>query len=234
MTQRISLQPAFILHAKPYRDSSLLVDLLTHNYGRISGIARQVRGAKTRKALVQSFAPLLVSWAGKTELMSIGQIESNGIPYHLTGTTLISGFYLNELLVRLLYRYDPHPNLFVAYQTALIKLQNGENPESVLRLFECELIAELGYGLQFNQEAITQLEILPEKFYRFDHEHGFVLCEQMNSQQILFRGKSLLALHRQNLNDIEDLQAAKRLLRLVLAPLLGNKPIKSRELFVRE
>lgn len=233
MTQRITLQPAFILHAKPYRDSSLLLDILTQDYGRISGIARQARGAKNRKALVQSFAPLLISWSGKTELMSIGQIESAGVPCHLMGTALISGFYLNELLVRLLFRYDPHPNLYFAYQEALAKLQTSINPEIVLRLFECELITELGYGLQFNQEAISQTAILADRFYRFDQEQGFIASEQTNSPQILFRGKSLLALHTRELTDVEDLQAAKRLLRLVLAPLLGNKPIKSRELFVR-
>src|SRR5262245_46536737 len=127
---RITLQPAFILHARPYRDTSLLVDLLTLNHGRVHAVARSARGMRSRyKGLLQPFVPFLTSWTGKTDLVSLGCIESNGPPYFLEGRSLLSGFYLNELLIRLLHRYDPHPELYKTYQLALTRLQRDHNPQ---------------------------------------------------------------------------------------------------------
>lgn len=233
MSTRIVLHPAFILHTRPFRDTSLLLDLLTLGHGRIHAVARGARGLRSRfKGLLQPFVPFLISWSGKTELVSLSQAENNGPPYFLSGSALISGFYLNELLVRLLHRHDAHPNIYKTYQYALACLHRGEPPEPALRVFEVQLLAELGYGLQLHKESVADVAILSDKLYRFDHAHGFITALATDNQAQLFRGKSLLALHRSELQDAEDLQQAKRLLRFVLAPLLGNKPIKSRELFV--
>lgn len=230
---RIVLHPAFILHTRPFQDTSLLLDLLTLGHGRIRALARGARGLRSRfKGLLQPFVPFLLSWSSKTELVSLSQAENNGSPYLLSGISLISGFYLNELLVRLLHHHDSHPNVYKAYQYTLACLHRNEHPERALRLFELQLLAELGYGLQLQRESVTGAKIMPEKLYRFDHLHGFVASFTTEDQTRLFRGKSLLALHQGELADAEDLQQAKRLLRFVLAPLLGDRPIKSRELFV--
>lgn len=231
---RITLQPAFILHARPFRDTSLLIDMLTLGHGRINLLARNARGLRSRfKGLLQPFTPFLASWSGNTDLMYLSQVEANGVPYYLTGTALISGFYLNELLVRLLHRHDAHPNLFMAYQSALIKLQHNHS-ETALRAFELELLAELGYGLQLNKDAITGNDIVANEYYRLELERGFVKCflSQLN-QQYIFSGKCLLALHHKQLQDAEDFREAKRLLRLILASLLGDQPLKTRELFLK-
>jgi DNA repair protein RecO (recombination protein O) len=230
---RIALQPAFVLHSKPFRDTSLLVDLLTLNHGRIHVLARNARGLKSRfKNLVQPFTPLLTSWSGKSDLVYLSQVEACGVPYHLTGDCLLSGFYLNELLVRLLHRHDAHPAVYDAYQAALIGLQDKTNPEKVLRLFELRLLAEIGYGLELQKEAHTQLEIVAENFYRYDAELGFTRLLESQHDNLVFSGKALLALQCNDLQDEEDLRQAKRLLRFVLGAVLGEKPLKSRELFV--
>lgn len=230
MSTRVTLQPIFVLHTKPFRDTSLLVDLLTLNHGRIHVIARSARGTRSRfKGFLQPFIPFLASWSGSTDLMYLNSLEPNGAPYSLSGTGLISGFYLNELLIKLLYRYDAHPNIYRAYQDALHGLQQINNLERVLRVFEKRLLADLGYGMQLNMEANGVL--INEKYcYRYDSEFGFTRCLESKNPSMMFLGKNLLALHQENLQDVEDLRAAKRLMRLMLAPLLENKPIKSREL----
>ena len=186
MKSRVILHPVFILHARLFKDSSLLLDALTKDHGRISLLAHGVR-SKTRRSLrgiLQPFVPLLMSWSGKTELLTMGSVEAVGLPYYLNGKKLISGFYLNELVMRLLHRYDPHPNIYNAYKNALISLQENNSIELTLRLFEQCFLKELGYGIS--------LEI-------FD--------------------------------DVEVLRKAKYLMRAALKTLLGEKIIKSRELF---
>jgi DNA repair protein RecO (recombination protein O) len=222
---RVIHQPAFILHYRPYRETSLLLDLLTQDHGRVALISRGVR--KTRsplKALLQPFNPLLVSWQGKTELMTLTAAEMNGAPAQLRGDCLLSGFYLNELLVRLLQKQDPCPHLYRVYQNTLVELQADRLQQKTLRIFEKRLLEELGYGLQFQS-------IVAEKYYQFNPEQGFELHNHEVNNRV-FLGKSLLALADEQLNDPESLRDAKRLMRMVLAPLLGNQPLHSRKLFV--
>lgn len=227
---RIFLQPAFILHQRPYRETSVLLDIFTQEYGRISIIARGVRTARSRwRGLLQPFIPLLLSWQGKTELMVLVSAEANGAPIHLRGNCLLSGFYLNELLVRLLHKSDPSPTLYTIYYDTLIELQKGQLQQKTLRLFEKKLLTELGYELQLQANAF-----LAEKWYQFFPEQGFKLYEAIitEKKEMFFSGKSLLAFAMEQLEDEEALRDAKRLMRLALAPLLGAYPLHSRKLFV--
>src|SRR5690348_7406727 len=133
----VVMQPAFILHTRAYRDSSLLLDLFTLDHGRVSAVARGARGPRSRyKGLLQPFVPLLVSWYWKSELLSLSAAEADGVILNLTGDTLLCGFYLNELLMRLLHRHDAHSQLFSSYQQALQCLQSLQDPAHVLRGFE--------------------------------------------------------------------------------------------------
>ena len=224
MKSRVTLHPVFILHTRPFRDTSLLIDALSMDHGRISLLARGVRTAKTKlRGILQPFVPLLMSWSGSAELVSMSKVEALGLPYHLKAKALISGFYLNELIMRLLPRYDPYPQLYVAYQQALIGLHNDQSAEPVLRLFEKSLLSELGYGLQSN--------IIPNAWYQFIPGRGLIQCSASLSEPI-FLGKNLLALLAEVFDDAEVLRDAKRLMRLALQSLLGGRILKTRELFV--
>jgi DNA repair protein RecO (recombination protein O) len=233
MLNTASLQAAYILHTRPYRDSSLLIDAFTSSQGRIKLIAKGVRGKNSRfKGLLQAFVPLLITWRGKTELWNLSHAEPNAVVIpQLTGKRLICGLYLNELIMKLLYRHDPHPSLFHAYQIALTRLE--QNPNLALRLFEKQLLAELGYALRLSQDSQTQQPILPEQNYQFIPSQGLVFCLNNTTHQAsIFSGSSLLAIHHEQWASVNQLLDAKRLFRLALHYLLEGKSIRSRELFL--
>lgn len=232
----VTLQPAFILHRRSYRETSLIVELFTCEYGRISAVARGIRKARSRTAaLLQPFIPLVVSWYGKGEMVSLSQMETKQYLPALPGKNLRCGFYLNELLMRLLPKHDPHPQLFTFYQHTLEQMATDASSEKVLRLFEKKLLEEIGYGLPLKNE----MQFKDQLSYQFDAERGFLACgenavaegEQRLSAGI-FSGKTLNALLKENFEDSASLQEIKRLMRFVLAPLLG-RPLESRRLFER-
>lgn len=231
---RISLQPAFILHTRPYRETSLLLDVLTRDYGRIALIARGIRKNRSKtKPLLQPFYPLLISWQGKTELMTLQHVEPQAIPVPLQGECLLSGFYLNELLMRLLQKQDPHPQLYTIYYETLLELVSVPLQQKYLRLFEKKLLDELGYGLQLDHSIPDRQTFLTNQLYRFYPEQGFERYQghENQPQGTLFLGKSLLALAAGELEDEDSLREIKRLMRMVLSVLLGPKPLQSRRLF---
>jgi len=233
---RIALQPAFVLHHRAYRETSILLDLFTEEYGRVAVIARGVRQNRSRlRSLLQPFVPLLVSWQGNSELMTMLTAESNGYSRQLRGECLFSGLYLNELLMRVLHKQDPHPELYTIYQDTLLELQNAQLLHKTLRLFEKRLLETLGYGLQLKHDAAKNQDFIAGKYYRFHLEHGFEVCEEAQTapgQGSIFSGKSLLALATEQLDDAACLYDAKRLMRLALAPLLGERQLRSRQLFI--
>ncbi len=228
---RVDLQPAFVLHTRPFRDTSLLVDFFTRNHGCIRAVARGVRSSKSKnRGLLLPFVPLLVSWSGKTDLMTLGKIEPVGGLYKLTGNKILLGIYANELLTKLLHAHDPHVLVYESYQDLLQSLQTKENPEIKLRLFEKTLLAEIGYGLQLNKDSIGE-PIQPDIEYSYQLESGFIKSQSSQPNLPKFSGNSLLNLAADNLQDPETLKDSKRLMRLVFGHLLQNNPLKSRELF---
>jgi len=233
VTQRITLEPIFILHTRPYSNTSLIAECLTMRHGRIVAIARSARGMKSRyRGMLQAFSPLLASWSGMRELKTLGNVERNGPVYQLEGQALICGFYLNELLIRLLQRDDPCVNIYDLYQTTLNSLEKALDFRSALRCFEKNLLRELGYGLPLRRDAQTGEPIDPELHYQYLPERGFLQCHEPTEDVMIFPGRSLLALHEEQLEYADALRDAKRLLRIALSQHLGGKPIKSRELLV--
>lgn len=223
------LQPAYVLHQRQYRESSLLVELFTRDYGRISVIAKGAR-RKTSQAhgLLRPFLPLLISWSGKHELKTLTHSEvSIGTQLafaNLQKECLFAGFYLNELLMYLLQKWDAHPNLFTIYANTVTELQKPTLQQITLRRFEKKLLDEIGYGLMQS--------FLPDQYYRFVPEHGFVV-EKINpnvNHRDLFSGKNLIAIAKEEWRE-DNLFDAKRLMRILLSPLLGTKTIYSRQLF---
>jgi len=221
------LQPAFVLHSRPYRETSLLVELFTEDCGRVAVVARGIRKARSKTAaLLQPFMPLLVSWFGKGELVTLSQVEAKGFIGLLRGKNLHCGLYLNELLLRLLPKHDAHAPLFAIYQQTLVQLQESAS-EKHLRLFEKKLLEEIGYGLPLkNAQEFTETAS-----YRFDHELGFLACEEGKSLPGVFSGRILNALLHEHFEDSQVLAEIKRLMRFVFSALLGNRPLQSRRLF---
>lgn len=226
------LQPAFVLHARPYRETSQLVELFSAEAGRLSLVARGSRTARSPlKGVLQPFMPLSVSWRGTGELKNLDQVEACGPLIALPGERLFSGLYLNELLYYLLERHTPFPELFSYYRQALELLAAGPDPQPVLRQFELLLLECLGYGVDFFHAADSGEPLQPDAGYRYLAESGFVHAEAGQSGGNLYLGAELLALGAHQFTEPAVLRAAKRFCRQALAPLLGSRALKSRALF---
>jgi len=222
----MSSQPAFILHSRPYKESSALVDFLTPQ-GRLRAVLRAARGKSGSPA--RPFAPLELELRGRGELKTVARLEGRGMPHWLTGATLFGALYLNELLVRLLPADDPHPSLFEHYALTLEALAAGRPLEPLLRAFEWRLLLELGYGFSLTHD-LGGRPLHAEGLYRLLPDAGLEPVEQLQSG--LFQGHELLAMAEADWQLPGALAAAKRLMRQALAPHLGGRPLVSRELFM--
>ena len=232
VNSRIQLVPAYLLHQRPYRESSALLEMFTASHGRVALVARGVRSPRSRRrGELQPFRALRLSWNARSELGTLTAVEADGTPLSFKGTVLYSAFYMNELLLRLLARHDPHPGLYMLYQASLQNLAHGLELEPVLRLFEKRLLQELGYGLLLDYEVETGEPVQPELYYDYQLESGPVVTGGEAAQGFVFKGSSLLALAQETMTTAEVLRDAKRLTRAALNLYLGDKPLKSRELF---
>ncbi len=229
------MQPAYVLHSRPFQNTSLLVDFFTLDYGLVRAVARGARREKSKfRSLLQSFQPLLASFSGRSEVKTLTGLECNLAPIQLSGPRLFSAMYLNELLTRLLQNQEEHRALYRNYQDALIKLQGKSEMEPVLREFELKLLAELGYALNLEQDCVSHEPIEATSSYRFTPDVGFELSAEAGIREQVadeYLGAHLLALGRLQLADQAVANSAKRLLRQALAAHLGDKPLHSRQLF---
>ncbi|MGJ0483312.1 MAG: DNA repair protein RecO [Methylomicrobium sp.] len=222
---RILLQPSYILQHRDYRESSLIIEAFTRDFGRISLLAKGVRKAKSKsQGLLQPFIPLRLSFLGKTELKILTDVELAQSFQPLSGLALYCGFYVNELIVAFLHKDDPHPELFTDYRRCLADLQQNVELEAVLRNFELNLIEKSGYGLQLAYDASHGTPVDPSKKYHFDAE-----LRPVEAENGLYTGKTLRAIQARNFNDQEVLAEAKVLMRHVLDQLLHGKPLNSRK-----
>jgi len=235
---RVTLQHGFVLHHRAYRDTSVLLELFTPEYGRVGAVARGVRKEKSRwAAFLQPFRPLLLSWSGRGELVTLTGVEEDGSVLSFPMVAAPCGFYLNEIMLRLLQRHDAHPSLFTNYGDALRSLGEvqgdiASTQERILRTFEKHLLDELGYGLMLDHAADTGAAVQPGQRYSYELERGPVAYNE-RSVSVEVSGATLLAIGRLDLTDAQCLREAKRLMRTVLAHYLGDKPLHSRELFQR-
>jgi DNA repair protein RecO (recombination protein O) len=226
----------FVLHRRSYRETSYLTDLFTLELGKVSAVARGVRGNKSdKKSLLQAFQPLLLSVSGKHELRNLNQLESTGSMLQLVGHQLFSAMYLNELLNRLLPKEVPHPELFQCYQQSLNWLASGGEIEPCLRQFELFLLNDMGYGVDLTQEYESGETVESDVDYCLVLENGIRRIDasvwSVNPQGTnRFSGEALLQVSH-HIWTPKSLQCAKRITRMALSPLLGRKPLKSRELF---
>ena len=223
-----SLLSAYVLHTRRYRDSSLIVEMLSREQGRVSCVARGALRGRRGDGPLQPFVPLLVRLQGRGELQTLGSAETSGRPVELTGRRIFCGLYLNELLSYLTIRHDPCSGLFVDYQTALQALNEAPNEEPVLRRFELGMLRHLGHGPILDKDAAGQ-PIESGSRYTYDLEHGPVLTAADNPEAV--RGLTLQALDRGEFTDAETLREARHLMRRILHHRLEGRPLRSRELF---
>ena len=233
---RITLAPAFILHTRPFNETSTILDAFTADHGRVSLIAKGARAQRSCfRGLLRPFTPLLLSWSGRSELMTLTSAEYQAAPIMLAGVGLLSGMYLNELIIRLLPKLDDHPHLFSAYQNTLPSLANDADREKILRLFEKTLLKEIGYGVSYDKEATKDAApITHGHTYQLMLGQGFIKQSNPRQNNAVFQGAHLLALNDNLLDTKEILQTAKQLMRLLIAHLLDNKPLKTREFFIHQ
>ena len=236
MNTKISLQQAFILHRYPFQNTSLILDFFTLNFGRQRAIVKGGRASKFKsRSLLQPFQPVLVSLSGRGELKTLVGIESYAASINLQGEFLFSGLYINELLMRLLEGDIEHDLLFRIYQETLLRLQAGANIEPTLREFELELLSNLGYGINLENDYSTGQSIDASEWYQFYAQSGFAINRSNDESERthMFLGAHLIALRNREIEERNVLRTAKRVLRAALAEQLGGKPINSRNLFVK-
>jgi len=224
------LKPAFVLHRRRYGDSSLLLELFSEAQGRVVAIAKgALSGRGTRAAVLQPFVPLLADWRGRGEVQTLGNVEQAGAVIGLKGRALYCGLYLNELLVRLTQRQDPQLLLFARYGQTLTALAAGEEADPVLRRFELTLLQSLGSAAELAMEADGHTPVRPEQRYRLDPDAGPVPAGMHDRQAV--SGETLLRLAAEESLPEPFRREARQLLRSILAHHLGDRPLKSRELF---
>ena len=227
-----NFQRGFVLHRKAYSETSLLVDLFTEETGRLTVLAKGARAKRSAwKGVLQPFTPLLLRWSGKGGLKTLTKAEPAAIALPLQQTALFSGFYVNELLTRVIEQETPNPALFQDYLRCLTRLAAENSVEPALRTFEFQLLKTLGYGVNFTHCAGSGQPVDREMTYRYREEKGFIAS--LIKDNLTFYGKDLLAFEQQDFHEPEVLHAAKRFTRIALKPYLGNKPLKSRELFTQ-
>lgn len=224
-------QRGFVLHRRAYSETSLLVDVFTEDTGRLSLLAKGARARRSAwKSVLQPFTPLLLRWSGKSGLKILTKAEPAAITLPLQQTALYSGFYVNELICRVLEQETAQPQLFQDYLRCLTELAGAPLAvEPVLRRFEFQLLQSLGYGVDFLHCAGSGQSIDENMTYRYREEQGFMAS--LIKDNLTFYGRDLLAFEQRRFDDSTVLQAAKRFTRLALKPYLGSKPLKSRELF---
>ncbi|CNF19853.1 DNA repair protein RecO [Yersinia mollaretii] len=224
-------QRAFVLHGRPYSETSLMLDLFTEGEGRMRVLAKGARGRRSNlKGCLQPFTPLLVRWTGRGEVKTLRSAEPVSLALPLSGSMLYSGLYVNELLSRVLEHQTNYSALFFDYLHCLQSLAGSDgSPEYALRQFELAILAHLGYGVDFLHCAGSGQPVSETMTYRYREEKGFIASLVIDHYS--FTGRQLLALAHREFPDADTLRAAKRFTRIALKPYLGGKPLKSRELF---
>ncbi len=230
--RRVQQQPAYILHHRPFRDSSQILDLVTRDYGKIALVARGSRGSRSRLAgVLRPFLPLRVSWVAKSDLGTLTGAEASGPPAGVRGDALMSAYYVNELLLNFLHRHDPQIEIFELYATVISALVSTENVAAQLRSFELKLLSLLGYAVNLDHVFGTQDALATDQNYEYRMEQGAVAVDR-DAGALVFPGAVLSAIAGQRFDRPDILRAANRLLREIIAFHLDGKELKSRKVLL--
>ncbi len=229
---RVTQQPGFVLHSYPYKETSLIVEVFARDYGRVPLIAKGAkRPHSTLRGVLQTFQPLQLAWSGKSEVRTLVSAEWVGGMLPLERSALLCGFYLNELLVKLLARDDPHPALFDHYVAALNQLAHDEPAAIVLRQFELGLLKETGVAGSLVEDARDGEPVDPDRYYVVEPDHGPREAHAADTAPVV-SGKTLLDMARGDYSDTATQQQSKFLMRHLLAHHLGGAPLNTRQILI--
>jgi len=230
-SQRQSQQAVYVLHTYPYRETSLIVELFSRDFGRMTTNAKGARRPKSAlRGMLQSFQPLEATWSGKADIKTLHSLDWVSGLLMLKGEALMCGFYLNELLIRLLLREDPHEALFDHYQQALIALANSNDLATILRRFELKLLQELGYAVPLSNDENNQ-DIEPDRQYLYVPERG--ACDAgLTHAGVQLMGQTLIDMNQDTYETPTTKLQSKQLMRLLLGYYLGDKPLHTRQLLL--
>lgn len=230
---RVDEQAAYVLHTHAFRETSLIVEAFTRDHGRVALVARGARRPRSAmRGLLMAFQPLEFGWFGQGEMRTLAKVEWIGGQPLLQAQALLLGYYMNELLLKLLPREDAHPALFQAYAEAVHALAVGEPGQASLRRFEKTLLKELGYGLTLDREADSGRPVDPQKRYAYVLERGPVLLGGEAGEAESFSGRALLAIAQDDFSEAETLAQCKQLMRMLIHHYLGGQRLSSRRVFM--
>jgi DNA repair protein RecO (recombination protein O) len=225
--RRVELTPGYILHHRPWRDTSRILEVLSRDYGRLTLFARGVRAPAARLSpVLQPFWPLLLSWSGRGEAPQLTKAERADSCLALPARSLMAAFYLNELLLKLTTRHDPLPPLYDHYEATLARLRAGAALEPALRVFEKRLLEVLGYGLDLTAEAHTGVPLEPDRYYHFRPAHGLIRTVAGTAGALA--GGSLIALRDERPSGVRALEDSRRVLQAALTTCLEGRPLATR------
>jgi DNA repair protein RecO (recombination protein O) len=229
---RQDAQPAFVLHSYPFRETSLIVELFTRDFGRVGVVARGAKRAKSSlRGILLAFQPILVSWSGRGELYTLVRAEWQGGYPALKGLPLICGFYVNELILKLLPRHDAHERLFATYTGTLCALAGAGEPGGILRTFEKNLLRELGYAMTLDREVDSGQPIAAEERYTYIVERGPVAAAGAPAQSgVELAGQTLLDMQADDYTSALTQQQSKALMRALINHHLGEQMLHTRQL----
>lgn len=230
--RRVQQQPGYILHHRPFRETSQILDIVTRDYGKIALVARGSRGSRSRLAgVLRPFLPLKVSWVAKSDLGTLTGAEASGPPAGMRGDAMLSAFYVNELLLNFLHRHDPQAEIFELYAAVILGLVGNENVAAQLRSFELEFLRLLGYAVDLDHVAGTQDALHAKQNYEYRMEQGAVAVDREEGG-LVFPGAVLSAISERRFGQPDILRAANRLLREIVNFHLGGKELKSRKVLL--
>jgi DNA repair protein RecO (recombination protein O) len=231
-------QPVFVLHTYPFKETSLVVELFSRDFGRVAAVAKGARRPRSAmRGMLQSFQPLVAAWSGKNELRNLHSLEWGEGLLLLQGQALMCGFYMNELLLRLLPREDAHEALFDYYAQTLRALSGiqASSPDTAitLRRFELKMLQEMGYAVPLEHDE-DGAPVMPERSYFYIPERGACSLQSETQQQngVQLSGKTLLDMGRDEYDEVQTQQQSKQLMRMLLGHYLGDKPLHTRQLLI--
>ena len=230
-SHRVSLQPAFILHGRDFRNTSRLLDVFTLDYGRVTLVAKGARSSRSKlQGVLEPFTPLIISWSGKGDVQTLTGAESVKNSINLLGKQVMSAYYITELLQRLMTVHDPHSDLFDIYKETLENFSHTDE-ELVLRKFEKQLLTEIGYGLNLDTDAENGTPLIKEELYYYDLERGPINIQGNEiGEEFVISGQTLFDLSTEKFSSLQNKKEAKQLMRIILSHHLGDKPLKTRSL----
>jgi DNA repair protein RecO (recombination protein O) len=232
---RLDDEQAFVLHTYPFQDTSVIVEAFTRRHGRVGLVAKGAKRPKSAlRAALLAFQPLALSWSGRGDLRTLTRAEWTGGQQTLSGLAMMCGYYLNELILRLLQRDDPHETLFDDYASALASLAAGETPQAVLRRFEIALLREIGYALQLECDAERGVPLIAEERYAYAPERGPIAITHTSAAPgtIQLLGKTLLDMARGDFSDPTTAQESKALMRWLIGQHLDQRTLNTRQLLI--